>query len=1731
MASSEDLSDAEVEAAEVQIPGYLPDKSILKPKLDSIFAEVAKNLPDIDFELSDVSSDDDEVAIFHRQLKTPTEIDVDKDLDESLTERSFMDDNIPVFGKVETKFIKTRPTPGQKNIRIESVVHDDDVNTQGRTESSKQKSVSMTTVSCGVGTDDLDPLPVPKLQTWVQTTQTERGSMERIRTTRCAGAGLMGEMLGSNSNSLINEMMSFTKNFSTDTDDLEVDDIQISVATTCPDNRERKKTKSVTSQDSRRVVSQYISSEAPLLPLQNIEHSNLDLVLANLCYPTDAATGDGCRSPRPPPVEPLHNNDEDRRTLIERLAELSAQESGQALKDVDPKTGAIRKKPPSKAEKAARNAEAINVKKVSGMGTNTKDLQNYAMTLHPEFHAPAKKEERETVFIDLRNFDQDKKERELSFEAIQRILQIQQEQSTVETSSDDDSDADDNELWFEQRKRMKGMMANKGVLTDVLPSKSQPPKTNTPKPTSPRKPPVPKTRPAPIDMGATSERTASLAQTGTPANTPVGLFEDQAALKDEREKERRLEVAKKLRDQREAERQSRIRLGKRLEALRPTTSVSGKRPSAEATPTVFDSEGSYEQAPASLPSVLIGERECCLLTCIMSSNGEIVTHRGSVNKSVDSGHGLSASYTSLLTWLLSLVPDNYTFLKMPLQSPGDDLITFRAPFAVIGLQQMWFEEQLRLIIAVTPIYSMGNTPTKSKKAKARDETTTPFQQSLIKFLSTNTLHTVCPWLAELVSMDVTSRDMMQSDSDSSKPHVYRPSLPNITVRPLSTFLQVNPDPNSTRKIFTTPCGFFWQTVDSDEQLCLLDIDEEHMESETQITMSLIYKKVFTDPTAMMGILNRVLQEGLDISGVRLTYPASSMMNTTPEGQGNTELEMLNKIGPILAVGIRGACARTIWLDTIGPADPILARKTDPKSLCALFGGNSRDECLLFCPRNPGRIISELVLWFGGRVPPSGVIDVGTPTTPRDRARSGSPKSRKTKKVPFSTDKKDLAVPSHRPPALLTAMTLSDVFMAISPLLPTQCLGLILVVCQRRGYQVRGIRRTKLTSKKANCLGLSGQQLTVFSPASPTSLSSFDDKSFDFDSPPGESRRPCTLLLLRKENAMHNSASLIEAFMVQMSLRGVLGPIQHGTELKLNSSHLFQAVSYSDGLLHSMGGDFTKTPDHEITPSPSYIAPALYTNPEMEQVVTMALTGRHMMKTAGMFVAKLSNLVPYAKSGYNYSHEGFEILGIKWLPSLSNNQAKVLTPYEIGDRHWKASIHTLTSEPALVLVVRGVNAFQRLSNIIATKTPPQSTNHTIPLEKLMSPSPELAYDYTTKFFHDRELYPDPQMRPLLSYLPDIKWLSPGCACAVEANDSAKSLRKSKSKTSKLDSATRTTEESIFHQMLAGPRQLTTVLVIKPDGVRRNLAKILKRIDQEGFSIIAWKHLVMTAEQVEGLISQEECQNEVIFNQHKNHLTSGPSVILTLQRENAIKKLVDLLGPSDPQQARRQSQFLLRGAFGIDPVSNALYGSTNYVKSIKELKLFFPDGLCCKENDILKSEEIVFPAVDDNVDIKRCNKRALVVDEAGQSTLHVSSLTQMNCVVLTPPLLQRERRGRRCGFVDVIEGLTSAGFDVIGSKLIWFTEKQAENFLHLSDAGSFALLPKLLSGPSIVLALQRDNAVLAFDSFLGSEFQLDSLLVRYGEHVMRLKDTKQVERLLLYFFDELIPGAQARIVEKL
>jgi len=83
--------------------------------------------------------------------------------------------------------------------------------------------------------------------------------------------------------------------------------------------------------------------------------------------------------------------------------------------------------------------------------------------------------------------------------------------------------------------------------------------------------------------------------------------------------------------------------------------------------------------------------------------------------------------------------------------------------------------------------------------------------------------------------------------------------------------------------------------------------------------------------------------------------------------------------------------------------------------------------------------------------------------------------------------------------------------------------------------------------------------------------------------------------------------------------------------------------------------------------------------------------------------------------------------------LSKWQAQELSPFEIGDREWLSSVHSLTSTPALVLALRRVRAFITLRRLLPQNYPGN-------LHVLMSPTPETAFRQTCLFFSDAELVP-------------------------------------------------------------------------------------------------------------------------------------------------------------------------------------------------------------------------------------------------------------------------------------------------------------------------------------------------------------------------------------------------------
>lgn len=72
-----------------------------------------------------------------------------------------------------------------------------------------------------------------------------------------------------------------------------------------------------------------------------------------------------------------------------------------------------------------------------------------------------------------------------------------------------------------------------------------------------------------------------------------------------------------------------------------------------------------------------------------------------------------------------------------------------------------------------------------------------------------------------------------------------------------------------------------------------------------------------------------------------------------------------------------------------------------------------------------------------------------------------------------------------------------------------------------------------------------------------------------------------------------------------------------------------------------------------------------------------------------------------------------------------------------------------------------------------------------------------------------------------------------------------------------------------------------------------------------------------------ISVISFQDPAALEAHCTYLTSGTALVLCLQRPNAVKKLIDLLGPEDPKLAQAQDPFLWRAQYGINAVQNGFY----------------------------------------------------------------------------------------------------------------------------------------------------------------------------------------------------------------
>lgn len=130
---------------------------------------------------------------------------------------------------------------------------------------------------------------------------------------------------------------------------------------------------------------------------------------------------------------------------------------------------------------------------------------------------------------------------------------------------------------------------------------------------------------------------------------------------------------------------------------------------------------------------------------------------------------------------------------------------------------------------------------------------------------------------------------------------------------------------------------------------------------------------------------------------------------------------------------------------------------------------------------------------------------------------------------------------------------------------------------------------------------------------------------------------------------------------------------------------------------------------------------------------------------------------------------------------------------------------------------------------------------------------------------------------------------------------------------------------------------TFAMIKPDAVAaKNSGKIIDIIEQQGFNIVRMEKVEIRADKASTFYNVHK--ERPFFGELVEFVSSGPVIIMALEKDNAIKAWRDLMGATNPAQA---AEGTIRKKFATSIGNNAVHGSDAPETAKFELGLFFPD----------------------------------------------------------------------------------------------------------------------------------------------------------------------------------------------
>ena len=128
---------------------------------------------------------------------------------------------------------------------------------------------------------------------------------------------------------------------------------------------------------------------------------------------------------------------------------------------------------------------------------------------------------------------------------------------------------------------------------------------------------------------------------------------------------------------------------------------------------------------------------------------------------------------------------------------------------------------------------------------------------------------------------------------------------------------------------------------------------------------------------------------------------------------------------------------------------------------------------------------------------------------------------------------------------------------------------------------------------------------------------------------------------------------------------------------------------------------------------------------------------------------------------------------------------------------------------------------------------------------------------------------------------------------------------------------------------------TLSIVKPDGVQKHLiGEVIKRFEDAGLKVVAQKMIWMDKKEAEGFYAVH--RGKPFYESLTIFMSSGPAVVMVLEGEGAISKTRELMGATDPKQAKEGT---LRRQFATNIERNVVHGSDASETAAFEIKYFF------------------------------------------------------------------------------------------------------------------------------------------------------------------------------------------------